>query len=450
MLKRYNRKIKQEEHLPGVSADSRNSGMKSIAANDAKFGHDFKHLPVNVPTPVLQSKLSINEPGDKYEQQANAAADKVAGIANRSSHRGAIADNITPVSQYKGKSKIRVSDDLTEKIVSHHGGGNSLDQKTRSLMGKEFGADFSKVRIHTDPDAVDMNRALGARAFTVGADIYFNSGEFDPDTGKGKMLLAHELTHTVQQKNNAVIQKDDDRPEAFTDKKTKATKYKFQGRWYEQKHFDFFKNAGYDTMAACLKENFSMLGSLFTVALITTESGWGTGKGGKDYPILFIILGGEKGNLSTGHGTLKKFATYEEGFNEGFVKRIVDGVDGAGKAKFPSMRAILSKPDFTIDEANEAFGQAGYYKPGKRYSYEADSRTDWAEKYFNDMKRTTVPFMRNELRDRIQFMQQFYKMLPFDDEVFVLPEIQKLIYMQTAVSQVETHVIAQLGAIKKK
>lgn len=450
MRKHYKRNINQEERLTGVSAETNNSRSNLAASGGEKFGHDFRRMPVNVPTPLFQAKLAMNETGDKYEQQAKAAADKVTGRADHSSSSESVADKITPVSASTEKGKKQVSDSLAGKIISQKGTGNRLDQNTRAAMNMEFGADFSNVKIHTDQDAVMMNRTLGARAFTVGADIYFNAGEFDPGTVNGKGLLAHELTHTLQQKSNSVIQKDDDTPEAFTDKKTKVTKYKFQGRWYEQKHFDFFINAGYDTMAACLKENFSMLGSLFTVALVTTESGWGVGNGGKDYHNLFSIMGGEKGNLSTSHGTLRKFSTYEEGFNEGFVKRIVDGVDGAGKAKFPSMRGVLSKPDFTIDEANEAFGEAGYYNPGKRYSYEADSKADWAEKYFNDIRKTTVPFMRNELRNRIRFLQQFNAMIPFEDQVFIQREIQKLIDWQTAVSQVETHVIAQLGAIKKK
>jgi hypothetical protein len=62
-----------------------------------------------------------------------------------------------------------------------------------------MGADFSNVNIHTDPEAIQMNQSLGARAFTHGNDIYFNQNEYNPSTPKGKHLLAHELTHVIQQ-----------------------------------------------------------------------------------------------------------------------------------------------------------------------------------------------------------------------------------------------------------
>ena len=66
-------------------------------------------------------------------------------------------------------------------------------------MGNAFGKDFSNVRIHTDQAAVDMNRQLKSQAFTHGKDIYFNQGRFNPESKTGKQLLAHELTHVVQQ-----------------------------------------------------------------------------------------------------------------------------------------------------------------------------------------------------------------------------------------------------------
>ena len=71
---------------------------------------------------------------------------------------------------------------------------------TRHFMESRIGADFSKVNIHTDGRAVQMSKDLKAQAFTVGHDVYFNSGKYSPDTKEGKHLLAHELTHVVQQK----------------------------------------------------------------------------------------------------------------------------------------------------------------------------------------------------------------------------------------------------------
>jgi hypothetical protein len=77
-----------------------------------------------------------------------------------------------------------------------------MDKDMHSFMSSRFGFDFSKVKIHSDNGAAQMNRELNARAFTVGNDIYFNQGEYQPQTAKGRHLLAHELTHTLQQRKN--------------------------------------------------------------------------------------------------------------------------------------------------------------------------------------------------------------------------------------------------------
>jgi len=88
----------------------------------------------------------------------------------------------------------------TENLLQNSkGGGSSMDQATRAQMESGFGADFSNVRIHTDNTAVQMNKEMGAQAFTTGNDIYFNNGKYSPDSQNGKTLLAHELTHTIQQ-----------------------------------------------------------------------------------------------------------------------------------------------------------------------------------------------------------------------------------------------------------
>lgn len=77
--------------------------------------------------------------------------------------------------------------------------GRSLDPVTQDEMGARFGHDFSLVRVHTDQEAVEASGALRARAFTVGDDIVFGEGGYDPDRAKGQRLLVHELTHVVQQ-----------------------------------------------------------------------------------------------------------------------------------------------------------------------------------------------------------------------------------------------------------
>lgn len=95
-----------------------------------------------------------------------------------------------------------VSESVNNQIASTRGSGNALDNSTKSFMESRFDRDFSNVRIHNNHEAVLLSNQLNAQAFTVGNDIYFNSGKFSPESSAGKKLLAHELTHVVQQKSN--------------------------------------------------------------------------------------------------------------------------------------------------------------------------------------------------------------------------------------------------------
>ncbi|MGG6229316.1 DUF4157 domain-containing protein [Tenacibaculum sp. SDUM215027] len=79
-------------------------------------------------------------------------------------------------------------------------GGQKMDAQTQGEMESGFGADFSRVNIHNDSEAAQMSQEIGAQAFTHGNDIYFNEGKYNPNSKEGKHLLAHELTHTIQQK----------------------------------------------------------------------------------------------------------------------------------------------------------------------------------------------------------------------------------------------------------
>lgn len=88
---------------------------------------------------------------------------------------------------------------LESTLNSSKGGGSPLSGKVKTEMESGIGADFSNVRIHNDSAAVQMNKQLGAQAFATGNNIYFNEGKYNPNSQSGKHLLAHELTHTVQQ-----------------------------------------------------------------------------------------------------------------------------------------------------------------------------------------------------------------------------------------------------------
>jgi hypothetical protein len=83
--------------------------------------------------------------------------------------------------------------------------GQPLDADTRAYMEPRFGANFSQVRVHTNTHAAWTASSINAKAFTVGRDITFAAGQYAPHTGEGQRLLAHELTHVVQQGNGANV-----------------------------------------------------------------------------------------------------------------------------------------------------------------------------------------------------------------------------------------------------
>jgi hypothetical protein len=89
--------------------------------------------------------------------------------------------------------------EIAESIKTEKGGGRPLDDATRADMEGHLGADLSDVRVHTGSSADQLNRSVRAEAFTTGNDVFFKSGKYSPETSDGRGLLAHELTHVVQQ-----------------------------------------------------------------------------------------------------------------------------------------------------------------------------------------------------------------------------------------------------------
>lgn len=92
---------------------------------------------------------------------------------------------------------------LVEDVVGS-GGGSPLEKDTRGFMESRLGADFSDVRVHTDGKASESARSVQAYAYTVGSDVVFQSGKYEPESDSGKRMLAHELTHVVQQRSGPV------------------------------------------------------------------------------------------------------------------------------------------------------------------------------------------------------------------------------------------------------
>ena len=181
---------------------------KSVAdssAYPAFISWDLGRISVYSPVPaVIQAKLAVNQPGDKYEQEADRVADQMFGMADikpepsRGSARPLAKlqrHEATHVSSVGPKDR-RAPPSVYETLQSP---GDPLDASLRSFFEPRFRCDFSHVRIHRSPAADQSASALGAHAYTVGSDIAFRSGAFRPVSREGRRLIAHELTHVVQQ-----------------------------------------------------------------------------------------------------------------------------------------------------------------------------------------------------------------------------------------------------------
>ncbi|MFN8499782.1 MAG: DUF4157 domain-containing protein [Anaerolineae bacterium] len=181
---------------------------------------------------LIQAKLTVGPPDDMYEWEADRVADQVTGPSSGPTLVQRQADGeeeeeavqtkpaagaITPLVQREGDEDaedevqtkrlqrspadggFEASSSLESRLSSQKGSGSPLPDSVRSSMEPRFGADFGDVRIHTGSEAVQMNREVSAQAFTHGHDIYMGEGKYSPDTSEGQHLLAHELTHVVQQ-----------------------------------------------------------------------------------------------------------------------------------------------------------------------------------------------------------------------------------------------------------
>ena len=186
--------------LPGFEIDS------SVVP---RISHHFADVRVHAAAPeAIQTKLTINQPGDVYEQEAERVAERVMQVeAPASSEAPSTSQNARlgadDLFTRKEASDTSVHETasalpLVDEVLSS-GGGQPLDESTRSFMEPRFGHDFSRVRVHTDERAAESARAVNALAYTAGQDVVFGGGQYEPGTNEGKKLLAHELTHVVQQ-----------------------------------------------------------------------------------------------------------------------------------------------------------------------------------------------------------------------------------------------------------
>jgi hypothetical protein len=197
-------------------------------------GHDFSRIPVYSKMPVkVQARLTISTQGDRYEQEADQVADSVmAGNAGPINHisQGVqpklyrvelrpedMVDSMPPLGgESEAGSPVTNATDEVQRSAGGEAGavtprfeqslqeatsgqGEALPSSIRSFMEGRFNHEFSSVRVHSDAQAHILAREINARAFTLDEDIFFARSQYQPDCQEGQRLLAHELTHVVQQ-----------------------------------------------------------------------------------------------------------------------------------------------------------------------------------------------------------------------------------------------------------
>ncbi|HPS90576.1 MAG TPA: DUF4157 domain-containing protein [Methanothrix sp.] len=207
----------EKEHAPTLQLSDHHAGTLA----DEHHFLDFSMIPVvdrgcktmlqssetsNCP---IQAKLIVNQPGDRYEQEADRIAERI--IATPA--YAALNRVPTRVQRFAGQpsGQMNAAPESVSKVLASP--GKPLQPALRQEMEPRFGYDFSRVRVHCDADAEKSAREVNAHAYTVGKDIVFGAGCFTPETHEGRRLIAHELTHVLQQSpsNGTAIRGADER-----------------------------------------------------------------------------------------------------------------------------------------------------------------------------------------------------------------------------------------------
>lgn len=154
----------------------------------------------------LQTKLAISEPGDAYEQEADRVAEQVMRMSPANMSRSQKNGMTQPLIQRRATGSAT---GLGEAPPSVHRVLNSPGQPLKPVLQQDleqrFGYDFSQVRVHSGAAAAQSARDVNASAYTVGHNVVFGAGQFAPETNMGRRLIAHELTHVVQQSSTGDI-----------------------------------------------------------------------------------------------------------------------------------------------------------------------------------------------------------------------------------------------------
>jgi hypothetical protein len=194
---------------PGQTLD-----VATRAYMETRFGHDFSRVQVQTVAPKqIQTKLTVNQPSDPFEQDANRIAEQVMRMPDPEVQRQCACGGTSgPMGECEECRQRRLglqffAEDLARPASPPpmvyevlRSPGSPLDSHIRAFMEPRFGYDFSGVRVHTSMQAAKSAQAVNALAYTTGKDIVFGMGQYAPNTIPGRWLLAHELSHVVQQR----------------------------------------------------------------------------------------------------------------------------------------------------------------------------------------------------------------------------------------------------------
>ena len=192
-MRTFATKPKRPQQVAAAPSHSTPADLSSFHASvTTSLGNDFSGIPARSPERItMQAKLAVNNPGDVFEQEADQIAEQVTRAPERN------AGPLRSKQARPGADQETAVPPIVHEVLASP--GQPLDSAARSFMEPRFGLDLSHVRAHTDPKAAESAHAVNAHAYTVGSHIAFAAGQYAPQTGLGRNLLAHELTHVIQQ-----------------------------------------------------------------------------------------------------------------------------------------------------------------------------------------------------------------------------------------------------------
>jgi hypothetical protein len=181
--------VNEKEETIKQQQDDRNEVAVAETSGGENLHQQTENIQPAMPTPAFNAIQKLEEEEEEpAEIQASEDEERRPVMAEKEEQVQAKADH-TPT----------VPEGFETGLNGSKGSGSPLPSGVKKQMESGFETDFSNVRIHTGSEAAQMSRQIGALAFTHGSDIYFNEGKFNPDSQSGQHLIAHELTHTVQQ-----------------------------------------------------------------------------------------------------------------------------------------------------------------------------------------------------------------------------------------------------------